>query len=463
MRCSPTLLSTSLLLWTLTACAPTDDAPRDVLFITVDTLRADMVGVNGHPRPSTPNLDRIGEAGVVFERHYSTVPMTAPSHATMFTGLWVAEHGLLRNGNTFPAEVPTLAETYREAGYRTAAVIGSMVLDKKFGMDRGFDVFDQSIELRDGLRRRRKTSAERYASEVVDVALSILDDTPQDQPLFLWVHVFDPHAPFEAPERHIEAAGSKVHFRPRLENTRLFLREELLGAYLGYELEIAYTDHELGRLLEAWDTRERGPNSVVAITSDHGEGMGEHGLMEHALFLYEEQLHVPLVIRAPGRIEPGSRVETPTSMIDLAATLVELATPGADSPLPGADLTGALRGEAVRTVAAERPYFSDFDLELAPRAQALTLYEDRGNARGAQVTLIDSDWKFIKSADVQPEIYDLVEDPSELENLYREQSERLAEFESRLGQWSQGLAPTAASESLEDEDTLRMLEALGYR
>ena len=112
--------------------------------------------------------------------------------------------------------------------------------------------------------------------EVVDVALSILDDTPQDQPLFLWVHVFDPHAPFEAPERHIEAAGSKVHFRPRLENTRLFLREELLGAYLGYELEIAYTDHELGRLLEAWDTRERGPNSVVAITSDHGEGMGEH-------------------------------------------------------------------------------------------------------------------------------------------------------------------------------------------
>ncbi len=456
----PTRAATLFLLGSaLTACGR-PEAPRDVLLVTIDTLRADLVGAYGHPRPATPRIDAIAERGLLFERHYSAVPKTAPSHTTMFTGLWPSEHGLRRNGHVLAPEVPVLAEAFAGAGYTTAAVVGSMVLESRFGLDRGFDLYDDDIPLADGERRGRRTNAERFASDVVDHALAILRSRDDREPLFLWVHVFDPHAPFEAPEAHIQP-GSREDFRRRVEPSRLFTPDQLINAYIGYELEVAYTDHHLGRLFDAWDQRSGPAGSIVAITSDHGEGLGEHGFLDHGLYLYEEQLHVPLVVRAAGLLPAGERVSQPTSMVDLAATLTSLA--GIDSDLPGTDLRTLLQGGAPRPVVAERPLYGEWDYDRPSRKAALELYPDRGNSRGAQLTVVADDWKLIESSDVQPELYGLRDDPREQQNLGALQGERLQALRDALGTWKSSLRPPADGGELTDEGTLQMLEALGYR
>jgi arylsulfatase A-like enzyme len=298
---------------------------------------------------------------------------------------------------------------------------------------------------------------------VVDRSLEVLELFDEDRPTFLWVHVFDPHAPFEAPVQRLDPRGARAHFQGRVEPSELFAAALLVSAYVGYEAEVAYTDGELGRLFEAWDRRARGPRSVVAVTSDHGEGLGEHGYLGHGLYLYEEQLHVPLLLRATGRLGAGARVAEPSSMVDLGATLLGLCAPDAAGALPGADLTALLRGGEARPVVAERPYYSEWDLSRPERDQALRQHPDRGHGRGSQVALREGDWKFLWSSDVEPELYDLAGDPAESVNLAAQQAERLSPFGERLDAWRAALAPAAETRELDDAGTLEMLEALGYR
>ncbi|WP_419191813.1 sulfatase [Engelhardtia mirabilis] len=448
----------------LTACSHAPKGPRDVLLVTIDTLRADMLSSYGHPRRSTPNLDALAASGARFERHYSTAPMTGPSHATMLTGLYSSEHGLLRNGKLYPSEPPCLPEELADAGYQTLAVVGSKVLDAKFGMDRGFDVYDDEINIEDGERRGRPVSAERYASEVVDTALAYLGEMSESEPVFAWIHVFDPHAPFEAPVELLPRRNVQAIFDDRLEPSELFDRAHLLKAYIGYELEIAYTDQEIGRLLEGWNARERGRDSVVCVTSDHGEGMGEHGYMGHGLYLYDEQLHVPLILRARGVFEPGLVVSERTSAIDLGATLLGLSGAVEEVRLPGGDLAAFGRGEGgPRDVVAERPLFSEWDLDQSQRRAALDQFDDRGNARGTHVALVADDWKYIWSSDVGPELYDLVADPREVSNVAAQAEQRLGDLAERFDLWRRARQPAFVNEELDDDETLKMLEELGYR
>lgn len=447
----------------LTGCGSSDPGPRDVLLITIDTLRADMLSCYGHGRRSSPSLDRLARDGALFERHYATAPMTGPSHATLFTGLYSSEHGLVKNGRMYPSEPPCLAEELSRAGYQTLAVVGSKVLDRQFGMDRGFDVYDDAIETDVDNRRGRRTSAERFASEVVDSALHELAAFEDDQPVFAWLHVFDPHAPFEAPVELLPRRRAPAVFAERLEPNAVVDAEKALVAYIGYEQEVAYTDRELGRFLDAWDGRERGADSVICVTSDHGEGMGEHGYMGHGLFLYEEQLHVPFLLRARGAIEREVRVAKPTSAADVAYTLLALSGAVADVAVPGADLSALTRGDAeVRGPVAERPLFSQWDFDRPQRKPALELYPDRGRSRDAQVALVDGDWKYIWSADVGPELYDLAADAREGVNLAERQPDRIASFEGRLATWRSARIPAFVTGELTDDATRAMLEELGY-
>lgn len=442
---------------------PERSALRDVLFITMDTTRPELFGVYGHDGGATPNVDALAAQGAVFERHYSTSPMTCPSHASMFTGLVPAEHGLIKNGRVLPAATVTVAEVLGDAGYATAAVVGSRVLEGHFGISQGFDVYEDRITSGDG---RRARSAERPASEVVDLAIEILESRNPDQPLFLWVHVFDPHRPFDAPFE--ESAENVDRFVSWVEPNETFEPKRLAIAWAMYEAEYAATDAQLGRLIEAWDAREGDREDAVLLTADHGEGMGEHDYLKHMLYVYEEQIHVPLVVRASAVLPAGSRHLGTTSMLDMAATLTALSG-AATAPFRGHDLTALVADpSAARSdVIAERPPIGSYERSMPDIAAALAAHPDRGRASDELFAFVSERagvrTKLHWSGEIAPEYYDLDADPAELNNLFDLRPQRAKAFAKRVRTWREALPPTPETDVLTDADTLRMLEELGYR
>ena len=272
------------------------DAP-DVVLITIDTLRADHVGGYGAPDVATPALDALIAEGLRFERAYATAPLTLPSHASMLTGLYPPRHGVRHNGVFhLGQEAETLAESFQAAGFHTGAVVGSFVLSAQFGLHQGFDHYDDQF----GEKRSAGSGfQERTATQVTDHALAWLATV--DDPFFLWVHYYDPHADYQPP------APWSERFAGRL-----------------YDGEVAYVDSEIGRLIEALEERGRFDRTVVAVTSDHGEALGEHGESTHGYFLYDAVLRVPLILRGPGLPSGQARADL-VSGAAVAPTLAQLA------------------------------------------------------------------------------------------------------------------------------------------
>ena len=389
----------------LGACtaAPETRPPASVLLVTIDTLRADRVGVYGDAAARTPRLDALAREGTLFEAAFSPVPLTLPAHATLFTGLLPPQHGVRGNGS-FALEPgpPTLAEALKRRGLATAAFVGGFPLARRFGLDRGFDVYDDAMERAPGLHF---DFAERRADRVVAAASAWLAGTAG--PVFLWVHLYDPHAPYDPPEGYRGA-----------------------DAYRG---EVAFADAMLGRLLDAWDARP-GP-SVVAVTSDHGEAFGEHGEESHGLFVYDTTLRVPLVLREPDRRAP-SRVAASVGLADVAATLTALV--GAEA-LPGQGL--------LRPAPEARPLYAE---TLAPRldfgwSELRSLREGR--------------YKYIRAP--RPELYDVTSDPAEGQNLLDSRPELAARMSAALDA-ALGRLGDAESRRGPDPEAAERLRALGY-
>jgi Tfp pilus assembly protein PilF len=270
-------------------------APRpSILLVTLDTTRADVVGPEA-VGIETPAFNQVAARGMRFRQAYATVPETLPSHASMLTGVYPAAHAIHENGRSLAASQPVAAERLRQAGYRTAAFVSSFILARRFGLARGFDLYD------DGLA---PGAVERAAKATTDAALSYLA-RPAPQPLFLWVHYFDPHAPYTPPEPFL----SRFRGKP----------------YLG---EVASMDEQLGRLVAAFERSAPGPAAIVLV-GDHGEGLGEHGEALHGNLLYQSTMHVPLVLVGPG--VPVGQSDTPVSTRRVFHTLVDLA--GSAEPL----------------------------------------------------------------------------------------------------------------------------------
>lgn len=244
--------------------------PPSILLITLDTTRADAIGPEAEGI-STPAFNALAQRGLRFRQAYTTAPETLPAHASMLTGLYPAGHGLHENARYLPAAYPVLAEQLQNAGYRTAAVLSSFVLGRQFGLARGFGHYDDAMPADRG---------DRTAREATDAAVAQLESAPAEQPLFLWVHYWDPHAPYTPPEP----------YRSRY----------ALAPYLG---EVAAMDEQLGRLVEAFERQRPGPRAIVVV-GDHGEGLGEHGESQHGNLLYQSTMHVPLVVAGPG-LSPG--------------------------------------------------------------------------------------------------------------------------------------------------------------
>src|SRR6185295_19211933 len=261
--------------------------PPDVLLITVDTLRADHLGAYGDAQALTPVIDGLAARGARFAQVIAPAPLTLPSHASIFTATTPFTHGVRDNaGFVLGPALPTLAERFRAAGYSTAAFVSGYPLHRRFGLARGFDQYDDRLTR--GGDRARPAAVERRADETIAAVETWLGRPAPGprRPMFLWVHLFDPHAPYEAPEPYRTRFGE----RP-------------------YDGEVAFVDAQIGALLQRVTQARPDRASVVAVTSDHGEGLGEHGEPTHGLFVYDSTIRVPLVLAGPG--VPAGRVIRP--------------------------------------------------------------------------------------------------------------------------------------------------------
>jgi arylsulfatase A-like enzyme/Flp pilus assembly protein TadD len=397
--------------------------PRDVVIVTLDTVRADRLGCYGRAGATTPHLDALAGESVLFEDASCATPITLPSHATLFTGRYPTTTGVRNNGSfVLPASETTLAEVLKSRDWSTAAVVAAFPLQRRYGLAQGFDVYDDELPPLP-LERGQAFSihfSERDARTVTDRALEIWG-RPAKGPRFLWVHYFDAHAPYDPPEPYRSAhAGSP------------------------YEGEIAFVDAELGRLL---DRIERdAPNAIVVVAGDHGEGLGEHGEKTHGFLLYQSTVHVPLLVRAPGAFPAGKRIAEPVSLADVMPSVLALLGVPAPAGMDGGDL-----GPLVRS--GERPKHREVYAET---------YLPRLQFRFSPLTMLRSGtFKYISAPSA--ELYDLKTDPQETRSLGGAASddgslaERLRDFVAR----SDAGASARATGTLDAEGEAR-LKSLGY-
>jgi len=401
-----------------------DDRQMNVLLVTLDTTRADRIGAYGYDDIETPAFDGLAAEGVTFLRAYSPTPLTLPSHTSLMSGTYPPYHGVRDNGAfVAPDNLATLGELFQDAGYRTGAFVSSFVLDGRFGLAQGFDTYFDEFEV-----PRSRTialgSIQRPGSEVVDAALAWSGQDPS-APFFLWVHMFDAHTPYEPPPE----------FRDRYPGR----------PYVG---EIAYADTQLGRLTAWLDSSGRREDTFVIVAGDHGESLGEHGEIEHGFLLYEETIHVPLVISAPFAAYQGVRRSEPVSLVDVMPTILTLV----GLPIPAEVQSQSL----VPLLSADAPQRSD------SLVYAETYYPRLHFGWSELRVLLSPEYKLIMSS--EPELYDLASDPDETMNLSQQRAATTEllrqQVDTLVAGYEQdgGLAEAVAL----DEETRRRLAALGY-
>jgi arylsulfatase A-like enzyme/Flp pilus assembly protein TadD len=391
---------------------------RRVLIVTIDTLRWDRLGFSGHD-VATPNLDALAASGTTFTNAVTVAPLTLPAHSSLFTGQYPPRHGVRANGIfRLNDDAETLAEVYREAGFATGAFVGAFVLDRRFGLEQGFDHYDDELPEENPVSTAY--FAERPAREIVERATAWIR-ARRDEPFFAWVHVFDPHAPYAAPPPFSERYPDE------------------------YDAEIAYTDHALGPLLAAVSAMD---DSLVVMTSDHGESLGEHGESTHGLYIYDSTTRVPLVMTGSS-VPEAHRVDSLVRIVDIAPTVAELS---------GLTLSSAHDGESLS------PFFVDGAVQdrdayaeaFLPR-YSFNWSELRSLRRGNR--------KFILAP--RPEVFNLETDPGETKNLWDDgnggrslepEARRLVSELTRIANEDGELARALDV----DEETARRLESLGY-
>ena len=395
----------------LASVARAADPPPSLVLLTLDTTRADYVGRSVAGKSVTPSLDALARAGTRFSNALAPAPLTLPAHCSLMTGLNPPEHGVRDNGvSSLPADVPTLAAVLSRRGYTTAAFVSSRVLDRRFGLDRGFAVYDDAMVAE---RVGEQGYPERRAGAVTDAALAWAAAVPRDRPYFLWVHYYDPHAPYDPPGDWKRAS-----------------RDE---RYAG---EVAYMDREIGRLLASLPATPGG--RIVAAVGDHGEMLGEHGEKEHGNFVYRSALGVPLVLSGPG-VPAGRSVGQRVGTRALPRTLLSLLGLSADARPFGPPLPGLLEDTPPSPVYSE---------SLLPA----TAY-----GWSPLEAATDERYRFISAP--RPELYDLEKDPAETHNLFASRREDARRLQKVIleNEAKARTAPSVASAEL-----VESLRSLGY-
>ncbi|MBN1337359.1 MAG: sulfatase [Deltaproteobacteria bacterium] len=435
-----------------------DPGHPNLVLITLDTVRADALSP-WNPARDTPAAARLAAEGATFEQAVASAPLTEPSHLAMLSGQPPHRSGVVANGTVLPADLGRVPEILRSAGWKTAAFVSGFPLHARYGWSRGFDVYDDDfgtvpglhrlslVRAWDALARPAHTLRERRGDRTARRALAWLDTHGRTGPWFLWLHLFDPHGPYEppppfAPSRDPVAGGPALglpaFWPPRWQavTDAAWLTE----AYLG---EVRFADAQVGRVLDHLAASDRLDATAVVLVSDHGESLGEHGYaFDHGDDLYDPSLVVPLLVRAPGRVPPGSRVACQVPTSDLARTLLDLVgVPGAD--VPGTSLLPLLQGtcverEVVATTVATRNV-ADPPVDHALRSQG---------------------FKWIRPEVRPPGLFDLGADPGEVRDLAPDRPAEAARLDALLEARLAGSGPVRAPDA--GMATLEALEALGY-
>ncbi|HEX3526418.1 MAG TPA: sulfatase-like hydrolase/transferase [Thermoanaerobaculia bacterium] len=402
--------------------------PLNVLLVTLDTTRADHLGCYGYSLARTPRLDALAREGVRCADAVSAAPITLPSHATILTGLYPPAHGVRDNGSyALGDDAVTLAERLKKAGYRTQAIVSALVLNRRYNLGQGFDGYDDDLWSEDEAKlfmirsRPGDRTAERAAAWLDGWSKEKTSGKPH--PFFLWMHLFDAHQPYRM-------AGTDRVLSPT-----------------PYDAEIAVLDRSVGRVLDELKKLGALDNTLVIVTADHGESLGEHGEKTHAVFIYDATVRVPLLLRCP-RLLPSSKVYTdPVRSVDLVPTILSaLGLPGGNET-QGVDLLPALRGDVP---APQLPQYSE------------SLLSEVGFGMAPLYGVRLGGFKWIRAP--KPEVYDLARDPQELTNLYPAEARRGAALDRDLAailddSRRRALAP---QKSPMDKETIESLQALGY-
>jgi len=418
------------------AAPPAEQPPvRNVILISLDTLRADYVGAYGQPLPTTPNIDRFATEGVLFENAYTTYPSTTASHMSLFTGLYPSVHGAYGPTHRVPPSIPLLAELLRARGYLTGAVTEDAMLSAAIGFPRGFDSYQEF--------KSPESRTDGHVKEVVDSGLAWLAENRGGR-FFLFLHTYQVHGPYAPPAAYDVFTAQPAD-----------LPAEHAAARRGYAGDLLYADAEIGRLLAGLEKLGEAARTVVVITADHGEELGEHNVIGHSWFMTDPVLRVPLVMRAPGAIPPGLRVRASASLVDVTPTLLELigGPPGPTTPVfQGASLVPLLHEKDVASLRG-RAVFSE---KLEKGELSIAAHRER------------SKWKVGGGPGAAVQLFDLESDP--LEARPQTDAAGLAEgagLIERYRAWNTETRaalkrPTVNEAVPVDGDTQHKLRALGY-
>ncbi len=435
----------------------------NLLLITLDTTRRDHCSIYGYERGTTPNLVMLAEQGARFDLAYAPMSVTGPTHATIFTSMYPVAHGVIKNALQLVPEHQTLAETLAENGYQTSAVVSSFALNGRFGYAQGFEEYDDEF----GQAKPTFTNEfweddldqggfDRRAHDTTRQAVTWLSEhRNRYRPFFLFVHYFDPHAPYVPP---VPFAELYVDPNDRSEHLKYLI--DL------YDAEIAFTDWQVGVLLAALGKLGLENNTLVVLVGDHGEGLMQHGYLLHGPNIYEEAVRVPLMVRWPNQIPAGQVLSAPVEMVDLSPTILDLlGVKPPPVPIQGRSLAAALRGEeeldSERPVYLHRRPYNERTLKTLPKynPQGVDSIRVAGQKYGIRV----GKWKYIEGAEEgTKELFDLEADPGEESNLYSTRLEKAAELASQLESWRRSHTPAGLVHVPVSEEDKRRLHALGY-
>ncbi len=435
------------------------DRPHVVL-ITVDTLRADHLSCYGYHLRTSPAMDRLAEEGVRFDRAYSAIPMTGPSHFSMFTGRYPQEHGARINGVALPDDTKwlTIPQVLRRFEYTSAAFVSAWpLIGRLTQLNRDFDHYDEELG-----RSYQVFHSMRWAEDVTRPALRWLDEHKDEKNLFLWVHYFDPHEPYNLRQDFAEPEQLREP-GPAIRDYSEAVRNRIVR----YDSEIGYADKHIATLLNRIDKLGLRDNTLVALLSDHGEGLGEQGFVGHGRWLYESTVRVPWIMRLPGRIEEGTVIERNVSTLDLAPTLLDLVVPEfrEDSQL---SFTYAGRSQVTAIMNGAKPHsrqirFVSFEGKKGFIPSWISWVWRPNSGLPFRIGKLDGTMKSIWTPQAsQFEFFDLAKDPLERNSQILAKSDGRYKFESAAFERWFGSTNLAESESRLSPADKEILESLGY-
>lgn len=410
----------------LSACGEKDEGAalegklkgQNLLLVTLDTTRADRIGAYGYKPAKQPTLDALAANGTLFEQTYAQIPLTLPSHSSMMTGRYPREHGVRDNGrNALGKTHPTLAEFFKKDGYATGAFVASFVLDSRFGIDRGFDVFEDDMD--QVSLQTQPMEWQQPASVITDRAMQWLP-TVKDKPFFAWVHFYDAHHPYQPPKEYFEAG------------------------LLPYDGELAHIDSQLKRIIDWVDQSGLREKTLIVVVGDHGEAFEEHQELGHSNFVYNENIHVPFIWSHPTVIPKSRRIPALVEVLDVFPTVMQL--------------YGFPRPEALMSRSLVRA-FLDGKIEDRP-AYAESLFVYYSFAWAEQRTLITPEWKYVSST--KPELFHRKKDPHEKENLIDKEPRVAEKLRKQLHAYWESMPEGKGDDADLDPETRQALSTLGY-